>query len=98
MAKMTKSEEFRERLAIEMDHIKAGMTELKAKGRKLKLEARLDYEKGLKSFETAQKDLKARIGEWSKAGEKAGAEVKKGLEQAAKDLKKAVTAAADRLK
>ena len=98
MAKMTKSEEFRERLGIEMDHIKAGLMELRAKGRKLKLEARLDYEKGLKSLETAQGDLKARIGEWSKAGEKAGSEVKKGLEQAAKDLKKAIAAAADRLK
>ncbi len=98
MAKMTKKDELMERLAVEMDHIKAGLAELKAKGRKLKLEARLDYEKGLRSFETAQKDLKVRMGEWSKAGEKAGGEVKKGLEQAAKDLKKAIAAAAERLK
>ncbi|HSQ79420.1 MAG TPA: hypothetical protein VLN41_02400 [Candidatus Bathyarchaeia archaeon] len=95
---MTKSEEFRERLAIEMDHIKAGLAELKVKGRRLKLEARKDFDKGLQSFETAQGDLKVRIGEWSKAGEKAGAEVKKGLAQAAKDLKKAIAAASDRLK
>jgi len=98
MAKMTKKDELMERLAIEMDHMKAGLAELKAKGRKLKLEARLDFDKGVKSLETSQKDLKARIGEWSKAGEKAGVEVKKGLEQAAKDLKKAIAAAADRLK
>ena len=98
MTKMTKTEELKERLAIEMDHVKAGMADLKARGRKLKLEARLDYEKGLKSLESAQADLKVRIAEWSKAGEKAGAEVKKGLEQAAKDLKKAVGDAASRLK
>lgn len=98
MQRMTKKDELMERLAIEMDHIKAGLTELKARGRKLKLEARLDFDKGIKSFETAHEDLKTRIGEWSKAGEKAGTEVKKGLEQAARDLKKAIAAAADRLK
>lgn len=95
---MTKKDELKERLGIEMDHIKAGLADLKVKGRKLKLEARLDFDKGVKSFETAQKDLKVRIGEWSKTGEKAGAEVKKGLEQAAKDLKKAISAARARLK
>lgn len=98
MNKMSKSDELRERLAIEMEHIKAGLAELKAKGRKLKLEARLDFDKGLGSLEKAQKDLKVKIGEWSEAGEKAGAEVIKGLEAAAKDLKKAVKDAASRLK
>lgn len=98
MTKMTKTDEFLERLGIEMEHIKAGLTELKARGRELKLEARLDYEKGLESLEKAQKDLKVKMGEWAKAGEKAGADVKKGLEAAAKDLKKAVDDAASRLK
>jgi hypothetical protein len=98
MAKMTKKDELMERLGIEMDHIKAGLAELKVKGRKLQLEARLDLDKGVKSFETAQKDLKVRIGKWSKAGGKAGAEVKKGLVQAAKDLKKAIGEAKSRLK
>ena len=63
MAKMTKKDELMERLGIEMDHIKAGLAELKVKGRKLQLEARLDLDKGVKSFETAQKDLKKAIGE-----------------------------------
>jgi hypothetical protein len=98
MAKLTKTEELRERLAIEMEHIKAGLTELKARGRKLRLEARLDFEKGLTSLEKTQKDLKTKIGEWAKAGEKAGAEVKKGLVLAAKDLKKAVNDAVARFK
>lgn len=98
MRKMSKADELRERLAIEMEHVKAGLTELKAKGRKLKLEARLDFDQGLESLEKAQKDLKVRIGEWSEAGEKAGAEVIKGLEAAAKDLKRAVKDAASRLK
>jgi hypothetical protein len=81
-----------------MDHIKAGLMELKAKGRKLGLEARLDYEKGLGSIEKMQKDLKARMENWAEVGGKAGADVKKGLEQAAKDIKKALDAAASRLK
>jgi len=98
MAKITKKDELMERLGIEMDHIKAGLAELKVKGRKLRLEARLDLEKGVKSFETAQQDLKTRVREWSQAGEKAGTEVKKGLVQAAKDLKKAIDAARSSLK
>lgn len=98
MAKLTKSDEFLERLGIEMDHIKAGLMELKARGRKLGLEARLDFEKGLGSIEKTEKDLRARMEEWAKAGGKAGADVKKGLEQAAKDIKKALGAAASRLK
>jgi hypothetical protein len=98
MAKLTKTDEFLERLGIEMDHIKARLMELKARGRKLGLEARLDFEKGLKSLEKTEKDLKVKMGEWAKAGEKAGADVKTGLERAAKELKKAVGDAASRLK
>ncbi len=98
MAKLTKTDEFLERLGIEMDHVKAGLTELKARGRKLGLEARLDFEKGLDSIEKTQKDLKVRMEEWAKAGGKAGADVKTGLERAAKELKKAVSDAASRLK
>ena len=68
MAKLTKTDEFLERLGIEMDHIKAGLIELKARGRKLGLEARLDFEKGLESIEKTEKDLKVRMEEWAKAG------------------------------
>jgi vacuolar-type H+-ATPase subunit D/Vma8 len=81
-----------------MDHVKAGLMELKAKGRTLKLEARLEYDRGLKSLEKKEQELKVRMGEWSKAGRKAGEDVKKGLERAAKDLKKAVDDAYARLK
>jgi len=98
MAKLNKTDEYLERLGIEMDHIKAGLMELKAKGRKLQLEARLDFDKGLKSLEKTQADLKVRMADWAKAGGEAGAEVKKGLERAARDLKKAVQDAASRLK
>jgi len=98
MAKLTKKDEFFERLGIEMDHIKAGLAELKARGREIRLEARLDFEKGLKSLEKTEKELKSRMGEWAKAGEKAGADVKQGLERAAKELKKAVANAASHLK
>jgi hypothetical protein len=98
MAKLTKKDEFLERLGIEMDHVKAGLTELKAKSRKLKLEARLEYDKGLKSLEKTERELKVRMGEWTKAGAKAGDDMKKGLERAAKDLKKAVDDAFARLK
>ena len=44
------------------------------------------------------KHIKVRMGEWSKAGQKAGEDIKKGLERAAKDLKKAVDDAYARLK
>jgi len=98
MAKLSKTDEFLARLSIEMDHVKAGLTELKARGKKLKLEARLDFDKGLQTIERSQQDLKGRMAEWAKAGEKAGAEVKKGLERAAKDLRKAVDDAAARFK
>jgi hypothetical protein len=54
MAKLTKTDEFLERLGIEMDHVKAG--------------------------------------------QRAGKDVKKGLERAAEDLKKAVDDAYARLK
>ncbi len=90
MAKLTKKDEFLERLGIEMDHVKAGLLELKAKGRELTLEARLEYDRGLKSLEKKEQELKVRMGEWGKAGRKAGEDVKKGLERAAKDLKKAI--------
>jgi len=98
MAKLSKKDEFLERLGIEMDHVKAGLMELKAKGRTLKLEARLEYDRGLKSLEKKEQELKIRMGEWSKAGQRAGKDVKKGLERAAEDLKKAVDDAYARLK
>jgi hypothetical protein len=98
MTKLTKKDEFLERLGIEMDHVKAGLMELKAKSRKLKLEARLEYDRGLKSLEKKERELKVQMGEWNKAGKKAGEDVKKGIERAAKDLKKAVDDAYARLK
>ena len=98
MKKLTKQDELKERLGIEMDLVKAQMLELKAKGRKLGLEARKELERNLVSVEKTQTDLKVRMGEWAKAGEKATADMKKGLERAAKELKKAVDDAASRLK
>ncbi len=98
MAKLTKKDEFLERLGIEMDHIKAGLMELKAKSRKLKLEARLEYDKGLKSLEKKEREFKVQMGEWTKAGQEAGEDMKKGLERAVRDLKKAVEDAYARLK
>lgn len=98
MAKMTKEDEIRERLSIEMDRLKARMLELKAKGRKLGLEARLEFEKALPTIEKGQEEFKARLADWAKAGEKATADMKKGLERAAKELKRAVDDAAAHLK
>jgi hypothetical protein len=98
MKKTSKADELRERLSIEMDHIKARTLEIKAKARKLGLEARLDLEKRVGSFEKAQEELKVHIADWAKAGEKATADIRKGLEKAARDLKKAVDDIASRLK
>lgn len=98
MAKMTKEEELRERLSIEMDRLKARMLELKAKGRQLGLEARLELEKKMPALEKTQEEIKGRLADWAKAGEKATADMKKGLERAAQELKKAVDEAATHLK
>jgi hypothetical protein len=98
MATPTKTDDFMEKLGIEMGHVRAGLAELKAKGQKLSVEARQDFEKGLQSLEKMEQDLKVRMGEWAKAGEKAGADMKNGLVLAAKDLKKAVRDAVSRLK
>jgi uncharacterized coiled-coil protein SlyX len=98
MQRTSKADELRQRLSIEMDHIKARMLEIKAQARKLGLEARLDLEKRLGPFEKAQEELKAHIAEWAKAGEKATADIRKRLEKGAKDLKKAVDDVAARLK
>jgi hypothetical protein len=98
MAAPTKKDDFMEKLGIEMGHVKAGLAELRAKGQKLSVEARQDFEKGLRSLEKTERDLKVRMGEWAKTGEKAGADIKNGLELAAKDLKRAVSDAVSRLK
>jgi hypothetical protein len=98
MPKMSRTDELRERLSIEMDHVKARLLELKARARKLGLEARLDYEKGLRALEKKERELSGHMKDWAKAGGKAGTEMKKGLELAAKDLKKAVEDAWARLR
>ncbi len=69
MEKLSKKDELLERIGIEMDHIKARVLELKAQARKLGLEARLDLEKRLGSFEKTQEELKAHLADWAKAGE-----------------------------
>ena len=98
MTEPTKKDEFLRSLGIEMDDVKATLAELKEKGKKLSAEAKLDLEKTLKELEPKQKQLEAKLGEWAKAGKIAGAEVVKGLEGAAKELKKGVDAAVASLK
>ncbi len=98
MAKLTKIDEFQERLGIQMDHVKARLLDLKAQGRKLKLEARLDYDKSLRALEKKEEELKAQVAEWKKAGSAAGKDLKKGIDNTAKSLTKALDDAFRRFK
>jgi hypothetical protein len=81
-----------------MDHVKAGLRELKARARGVRLEARLEYRKQIEALEKRQKELKARFGEWRKAGRAAGKDLEKGIERSARELGKAVEKAFGRLK
>ncbi|NTV81622.1 MAG: hypothetical protein HGA24_09400 [Candidatus Aminicenantes bacterium] len=98
MTEPTKRDDFLRSLGIEMDDVRATLAELKEKGKKLSAEAKRDLEKTLQELEPKQKQLEAKLGEWAKAGKIAGAEVVKGLEGAAKELKKRVDAAVSSLK
>jgi len=90
MARLTKPEKFQAKIGIEMDHLKAGLTELRAKAKEVKLEARTEFDKSLDALEKLQADVKNRLEEWAKAGQGAGKELKKGIKQSTKDLKKSV--------
>ena len=98
MTKQNITDEFTKRFGIEMDNVKARLAELKGKGRELKVEARKDFQKTMQALEKREKELEARMGEWVRVGKMAGADVKKGLERAAKELKKGVDDAASHLK
>ena len=98
MARLTKVDEFQERLGIRMDHVKARLLDLKAQGRKLKLEARLDYDKSVRALERKEKELAAQVTEWRKAGAAAGRDLKKGIDRTAKNLTDALDDAFKRFK
>jgi gas vesicle protein len=90
MPKLKKTDEFQERIGILIDRSKAGLMELKAGARKVRLEARLDYDKGIKTLEKKQGELKTVFGEWQKAGQSAGRDLRKRVEDLARDLQKTV--------
>lgn len=90
MARLTKIEKFKAKIDIEMDHIKARLIELRAKAKEAKLDAQVEFDKGLDALDKAQEDLKAKLDEWAKAGKEAGKDLKKGIKRSAKQLKKSV--------
>jgi hypothetical protein len=98
MARISKKDEFQERIGVQMDHVKAGLMELKARARSVQLDARLEYRKQVEALEKKQKELKARVGGWKKAGRAAGKDLEKGIERSARELGKAVERAFGRLK
>jgi hypothetical protein len=98
MAKLKKRDEFQERIGIQVDHAKARLEELRARAREVRLDARKDYDKRILALETKQDEVKARLGEWKKAGEAAGLDLKKKIEKSARDLKKAVESSFERKK
>ncbi len=90
MARMTKMEKFKVKMDIEMDHIRASLLELRAKAKEARLDARLEFEKGLDLLEKNHGDLRSKVDEWAKAGKEAGGEIVKGFKRSAKDLEKGV--------
>jgi len=87
MAKITKPDELQERIGILMDRAKARLLELKAGARGVRLEAKLDYSKGIRTLEKKQAELKTLLGEWQKTGQTAGRDLVKRIEELARDLK-----------
>lgn len=98
MAKLKKRDEFQERIGIQVDHAKDRLVELRARAREVRLDARKDYDKGILALEKKQDEVKARLGEWKKAREAAGLDLKKKIEKSARDLKKAVESSFERKK
>lgn len=88
MAKLKKTDEFQERIGILMDRAKARLLELKAGAREARLEARRDYDKGVRALEKKQTELKAHFGEWQKTGQTASRDLMKKIDAAARDLRK----------
>jgi len=90
MARMSKIDKFKAKASIQMDHIKAGLLELRAKAKEAKLDARQEFDKGIENLEKMQADVKCKLEEWSKAGQDAAGDVKKSLNRQIKSLSKSV--------
>jgi len=97
MAKLTKTEKFQAKMGIKMEHIRASLIELRAKAKEVQLEARAELDKSLDALEKSQGELKVKLDEWTKAGQEAGKELKKGLKISAKELKRSVKEAYKKL-
>ena len=92
MAKLTKTDEFQERIGILIDHAKARLFELKAGAREARLGARQDYARGIRALEKKQGELKTHFAAWQKAGQGASRDLIKKIEDTARDLRKSLDA------
>ena len=90
MARLTKREKFQRKIGIQLDHVRAGLIELRAKAKEIKLDARLDIEKSLDALEKMQSDVKNKLEEWAKTGQDAGKDLQKTIKRSAKSLRKSV--------
>jgi len=90
MARMTQIEKFKAKASIQMDHIKAGLLELRAKAKEAKLDARQEFDKGIEKLEKAQADVKCKLEDWAKAGQDAAGDMKKSISRELKSLRKSV--------
>ena len=90
MARLTKREKFQAKIGIQMDHVRAGLTELRAKAKEIKLDTRVEFEKSLDALEKMQADVKNKLEEWAKAGQDTGKDLQKSIKRSAKSLKKSV--------
>ncbi|MGD1010078.1 MAG: hypothetical protein ABR951_08010 [Candidatus Aminicenantales bacterium] len=90
MARLTRIEKFKTKIDIEMDHVRAALIELRAKAKEVKLDTRVEIEKGLDAIEKGQADIGSKLDEWAKAGKDAAGDLKKTIKRSTKDLRKSV--------
>jgi hypothetical protein len=71
---------------------------LKAKAEKAKAEAKITYLKQIEELRSKQESVKGKVHELRASGDEAWEDVKKGVDNALADLKKALKRAASRFK
>ncbi len=82
--------DFKERMSIEMELVRAKLIELRAKARRARLDGKADYRHAIKELDGRRKDLTKGLSAAARSGKQAGHELTAGLEKSFKELKKAV--------
>jgi hypothetical protein len=82
--------DFKERMSIEMELVRAKLIELRAKARRARLDGKADYRQAIKALDERRKDLAKGLSATARSGKQAGHELTAGLEKSFKELRRAV--------